>query len=67
MKKAALKDFDPGSEEYRALYKEFGLAHFADVFKTYAYFGFYPPAYAAGTNLRGRFNSHLSEQLDKLR
>lgn len=67
IRKAALKDFEPGTEEYRALYKEFGLAHFADVFKTYAYFGFYPPTYAAGTNLRGRFNSHLSEQLDKLR
>lgn len=67
IRKAVLKDFDPEAEEYRALYKEFGLSHFADVFKTYAYFGFYPPAEPPGANRLDRFSSPLSEQLAKLR
>lgn len=67
IRKAALQDFDPETGEYRALYKEFGLPHFADVFKTYAYFGFYPPAEPPGANRLDRFTSHLSEQLAKLR
>lgn len=62
IKKTVLTDFEADTpENYRKLYRELGLEHFPDIFRAYAYFGFYPPY----TNGQGPFISYLASRLDK--
>lgn len=68
IKTAIFKDFErAGRDDYNQRYKAFGLPYFTDVFKTYAYFGFYPPERPLSANGRDYFTSGLSESLAKLR
>lgn len=68
IKTAIFKDVErAGFEEYNQRYKALGLSQFVDIFKTYAYFGFYPSERPISVNGRDYFTSALSERLAKLR